>query len=310
MSERDSQVERALALLGSIAESLAKLADAANPPEPPDWVFPIEQYTLFDWAAHGVTVLATDSEGPTLVQYGGQNYKRRAPDNAYDPAVWYSHCIGKDEDGRNQYVRLVTFRKFKEDDVQPLGRKAERAVKAAPVAARTASRPVAAPMTAGPSVRPEAGAEAAGGLPVTPGEQPEAERMFAELESADARIRAAGEAVQHKLQRMAVGFNGQGQTPASDDLRSRAFNHLRTLCGNSEERRHLVLRFVFGKASLTEITTGEAQALRDWINAQRQGDNYVPGDVAANDLQAILAACELRPADDNNRQEGQGNGAQ
>lgn len=124
----EQQTERLLALLGSIADSLGRLAGERDGESAPDWEFPIENYANFDWVAHGAQVIAHDGDGPTVVQWGGKNFKRRAPDNAFDPAIWFSHCIGKTDDGRNEYVRLVTFRKFKEDDVQPLGRKAERYV--------------------------------------------------------------------------------------------------------------------------------------------------------------------------------------
>lgn len=131
----EQQTERLLSLLGSIADSLSRLAGERDGEGAPDWEFPIESYASFDWVAHGAQVIASDGDGPTVVQWGGKNFKRRSPDNAFDPAIWFSHCIGKTEDGRNEYVRLVTFRKFKDDDVQPLGRKAERYVSAAPPAA-------------------------------------------------------------------------------------------------------------------------------------------------------------------------------
>lgn len=162
----EQQTERLLALLGAIADSLGRLAGERDGESAPDWVFPIENYAGFDWVAHGAQVIATDGDGPTVVQWGGKNFKRRSPDNAFDPAIWFSHCIGKTEDGRNEYVRLVTFRKFKEDDVQPLGRKAERYVSPPPPAATLPSTGLVRAYTApNPPNTPDAMAQMFDGLP-------------------------------------------------------------------------------------------------------------------------------------------------
>jgi len=169
----EQQTERLLALLGAIADSLGRLAGERDGESAPDWEFPIESYAGFDWVSHGAQVIATDSDGPTVVQWGGKNFKRRSPDNAFDPAIWFSHCIGKTEDGRNEYVRLVTFRKFKEDDVQPLGRKAERYVAQPPPAATLPSTGSVRACTApNPQNTPDAMAQMFDGLPSASAELP------------------------------------------------------------------------------------------------------------------------------------------
>lgn len=161
----EQQTERLLALVGSIADSLSRLAGERDGESAPDWEFPIESYAGFDWVAHGAQVIARDGDGPTVVQWGGKNFKRRSPDNAFDPAIWFSHCIGKTEDGRNEYVRLVTFRKFKDDDVQPLGRKAERYVSQLPAATMPYTASVQSCTAPNPPNTPAAMAQMFDGLP-------------------------------------------------------------------------------------------------------------------------------------------------
>src|SRR5512146_1388241 len=83
-------------LLGAIAANLATLtAGDADPNRAPNLQADLAGLREYDWEAIGADVLASDEFGPTVVNWRGQNFKRRAPDNAFDPAVWYSRCIGK-----------------------------------------------------------------------------------------------------------------------------------------------------------------------------------------------------------------------
>lgn len=148
----DQHIERLLGLLGSIAGSLSAMAGAQDGDAAPDLTFPIDTYQSFDWAGIGAQVIAKDSDGPSVVMWNGKNFKRRAPDNAFDPAIWFSHCIGKTEDGRNEYIRLVTFKQFKDDDIQPLGRRAERALQSPPRAATVTSVTTAQPPAETPAL--------------------------------------------------------------------------------------------------------------------------------------------------------------
>lgn len=104
---------------------------------------------------------------------------------------------------------------------------------------------------------------------------------------------AAGAAVRAKLQKMAATLGGQDDQPASDDQRQRAFNNLRALCGNNDAYRHAVIEFVFGKKSMTELTAGEAQAIRDWIAVRKHGNEWVPSSTAIDDLKAIMQAVSV-----------------
>lgn len=115
---------------------------------------------------------------------------------------------------------------------------------------------------------------------------PDAE--FASLPSASADRANAASDVRSKFAALVAQHNAP--QPATDDERARAFNNLRTLCGNSDDKRKAVVRYLTGKDSLTEITAGEAHAIRDWVRVAKAGTEWAPSAAAVEDLKAILAA--------------------
>lgn len=137
-------------ILGQIAQSLQQIAMAMTPSSA--ICKPIGEYLTFDWSSIGARVLKEDEDGPSLIECQGQVWKRRAPDNQYSAAIWFSRCIGKDPaTGNNKYESLIYFEEINQD-VQPLGRKVKRLVDAsrrerrpqpsAPSQSKTQSRPV------------------------------------------------------------------------------------------------------------------------------------------------------------------------
>jgi hypothetical protein len=93
---------------------------------------PIEEFKTFDWGKIGAVVVKSDQYGAAVVGIHPdeswqqwKEYIRRSPDNAYDTAIFFSRCVGKDEDGKNKYERLITFKSKKPIDVNPISRKAE-----------------------------------------------------------------------------------------------------------------------------------------------------------------------------------------
>ena len=49
-----------------------------------------------------------DQFGAAIVSWNGKQFIRRSPSNKFGVALWFSKCIGKDEDGSNKYVRGVS----------------------------------------------------------------------------------------------------------------------------------------------------------------------------------------------------------
>lgn len=68
----------------------------------------LEQWHEYDWSAIGAEIEVTDNYGVASVIWQGDRYKRRSPDNVYGAVIFFSRCVGKAEDGSNQYERLIT----------------------------------------------------------------------------------------------------------------------------------------------------------------------------------------------------------
>ena len=102
-----------LAVLNRIAFSLEKIANQGQPIEP-NFVRPLVDFATFDWSSIGAEVVSTDEYGPTHVNFDGTIWTRRSPANKYDPVIFFSRAVGKDDAGNTRYLRLITFREIKE----------------------------------------------------------------------------------------------------------------------------------------------------------------------------------------------------
>jgi hypothetical protein len=173
----NEQYAEIIAALDRLTNTVAVLAAGdQDPDEAPDIQMPIERFHSFDWAQIGAQVLQEDEFGTAIVSYRGKAYKRRSPDNSYNPAIWFSRAIGKDDEGRNRYVRLITFKPMS-DDVQPMGRKTERALASAPAPATQPPARQPAPTAAPPPAHTQTAAQAAPAAtsapaPRTPAQEP------------------------------------------------------------------------------------------------------------------------------------------
>lgn len=111
--------------LQGIEASLHDIAVASNPA--PNYRRPLGEYSAFDWASIGATVLKEDSDGVAAVEWRDQQFIRRSDDKKkFGYAVWFSRCVGKDADGNNKYVRLITFKDASEPE--PIASKAKEAI--------------------------------------------------------------------------------------------------------------------------------------------------------------------------------------
>lgn len=144
-----------LAVLDDIAASLRTLA-ASAPQTTPDYQRRLEEFAGFDWQAIGATVLENDQDGPAAVEWRGRRYTRRAPQNKFDAAIWFSRASGRDEDGTVHYERLITFKVQAEPE--PLPAKAKQALAAfAPAPAQNGNGHKTAPVSApAPTAQSEA----------------------------------------------------------------------------------------------------------------------------------------------------------
>lgn len=104
-------------------ERMALLIDRMLPAKAPDVVFDLASWANFDWSSIGAVVAAEDVSGPTVVNWRGQPFFRRSPNNKFTAAIWFSRCTGKDERGENTYERLCTFKSLKQTEVDKLPHK-------------------------------------------------------------------------------------------------------------------------------------------------------------------------------------------
>ncbi|WP_026736161.1 single-stranded DNA-binding protein [Fischerella sp. PCC 9605] len=121
--------QRQMLALEKMAVSLERMTaalDRLSPRTAPNYQFPLEQFKSFDWSAIGATVERKDQYGAAIVSWGGQQFTRRSPANKYEPAVWFSRCVGKGDDGNNLYERLVTFKPLSKSEVEPVPEKVSR----------------------------------------------------------------------------------------------------------------------------------------------------------------------------------------
>ena len=111
-------------------EKIAQLLERALPRQPaPNHRAILEQFHEFDWSSINAQVEMKDQFGVATVIWQGDRYKRRSPSNSYGAVIYFSRCVGKDEQGNNHYERLITFEPFSELTVEPISRKAEAIIK-------------------------------------------------------------------------------------------------------------------------------------------------------------------------------------
>jgi hypothetical protein len=130
LGQRTAAQNEALTLIGGcligIDASLRQLSLASNPA--PNYQRQLSEYRNFDWDSIGAMVLKEDEDGVNAVEWNEHVFQRRSPSNKFDAAIWFSRCTGKDSEGNNRYVRLITFKAGNE--AEPIAAKAKQAIRA------------------------------------------------------------------------------------------------------------------------------------------------------------------------------------
>ena len=120
-------------LLGSIKGFLERIAVALEAnmatQSAPNYQALLEDFHSFNWEEIGAEIEQVDKYGVATVLWSGNRFVRRSPDNSYGAAIYFSRCIGKDELGKNQYERLITFKPQSEVKARPISREAEGLLK-------------------------------------------------------------------------------------------------------------------------------------------------------------------------------------
>jgi DdrB-like protein len=126
INEQNEILRMIAASLQGVESHLRQIAVSSNPA--PNYQRHLSEYPTFDWPSIGATVLNRDGDGVTAVEWNGQVFTRRSPNNKFDAAVWFSRHLGQDSDGNKRYARLITFRAL--NDAEPIATKAKKAIRA------------------------------------------------------------------------------------------------------------------------------------------------------------------------------------
>ena len=98
--------------------------------EAPNYQQHLEEFATFNWASIGATVERADGQGAAIVNWKGKQFVRRSPTNKYGAVVFFSRCVGKDEQDKNRYERLCTFKSLENVEVEPISDKATKLIRA------------------------------------------------------------------------------------------------------------------------------------------------------------------------------------
>jgi len=126
VNEQNEILRMIAASLQGVESHLRQMAVSSNPA--PNYQRPLSEYPIFDWPSIGATVLNRDEDGVTAVEWNGQVFTRRSPNNKFDAAVWFSRHLGQDSDGNKRYARLIVFRAL--SDAEPIAAKAKKGIRA------------------------------------------------------------------------------------------------------------------------------------------------------------------------------------
>jgi|GEM_PF-1770597 hypothetical protein len=252
-------IEKLYPLLERIAVALERLSNDGKPAAL-NLVRPMDEFWNFDWSAIGAEIVKDDADGPTHVQHNGALYTRRSPTNKFDPAIWYSAPAGKDGDGNVEYVRLITFRDFKDADPLP-GKVTNNGHKAPAQQQAQAPRPPAAQ-----TQRPAA-------PPPTPAMPKLATRPY------------SPDVLRSKLAEWAKARTGQ---PCTAQHRTLLAGQLETAIGGKLERYEMS-EWLFGSSSTADISCELVlAALKDWLEIKDWQSQ--PSESAIAEVKAAHAA--------------------
>lgn len=84
-----------------------KAAMFASAPAP-NLLYDLEKLRGFDFGSIGAIALESDEDGPTILQWCGRRYMRRAITNKFGKAIWFSRKLEGENAG---YETLIKFRR-------------------------------------------------------------------------------------------------------------------------------------------------------------------------------------------------------
>jgi hypothetical protein len=100
LAAQNQLLEQQISLLQRIDFALQQIL-ISLPVSAPNYQVDISKFPDFNWSAIAAHVQARDRYGATQVFWRGHTFTRRAPENKFGAAIWFSRCTGKGDDGQN-----------------------------------------------------------------------------------------------------------------------------------------------------------------------------------------------------------------
>lgn len=114
------QFEQLMEMLTYQSGLLQRIATALEANQTaPNYQAELSDFLQFDWSSIGAEVEKFDRQGAAVVAWRGLKFVRRSASNKFQPAIWFSRSLGKDELGHNRYERLITFKSIAEPEPLP-----------------------------------------------------------------------------------------------------------------------------------------------------------------------------------------------
>lgn len=116
----ENQFQILIEMLHRQTIQLERIALAIEQPQgAPNYQITLDKFGSFKWDSIGTIVEQVDTDGVCAVTWKNNRYTRRSASNKFQPAIWFSRAIGKDDQGNNQYERLITFKAIAEPEPLP-----------------------------------------------------------------------------------------------------------------------------------------------------------------------------------------------
>ena len=110
----ETTVEKMIRLHGQQVELLTRVVELLekNQTGTPNYQVQLAEFGEFDWSSIGARVEQRDKDGVATVLWRDRRYVRRSVSNRFQPAIWFSRSMGKDDEGNSRYERLITFKEL------------------------------------------------------------------------------------------------------------------------------------------------------------------------------------------------------
>lgn len=247
----------------------------------------LDDYPGFVWASIGAEIIAADADGPTILRYQGQEWKRRTHPK-FGQDIWYSRATGRDEQGNVAFARLITFG-GEDDPVEPLPEKLRRRLPAQP----------ATPAPPAPPTPPTGSQRPRRTPPAVPAATPPAAAASAPPERSEPHLNGQPrpyppDVLKTKLQELEARFRGKFATPQQRNLLVTYMELAFAGAPDAQHRRLACQQALWGNQTIAQLPHETILvAMQVWLKPTLDtGNAYAIDPIAAKELQALYASLQ------------------